>query len=455
MNILMIAYLFPPDSSSGAFRPMHFARHLDQFGEKIFVLTAREEDFMPYQTKDSRLVEHIGDHVEIFRSRVFHPGQALIRFRDILFRDTLFNKKQDGVNEKAHALDKHGFNAPANVSVIQEIKDIVTFLLASPDPEIGWLPSALRTGLKIIKQNNIDVIYTTGGPWTPLLIGGLLKKLTGKPLIMDFRDPWVTNPVFLLRNKRIQRLERWMESKVITIADHIVANTETLKQDFLTRYPQLQAHQVTTIPNGFEEYREHQPRQNDRLTLIHAGTLIFRNPKYLLQAMVNVIEQNLIPKDEIQIIFLGGISTHDSELDDILKLPILHNVVKLLGRLPYQEAVQFQTTSDVLFLMQPEEFYLQVPRKLYEYMAFRKPILGITNQKGATAQIIQQYDLGMVVPDQTPELEIALKHVYDQWKQGSLRLSKANTCDPFLNKNLTAQLRAVFQKHVLSSSTSQ
>lgn len=450
MNILMIAYLFPPDSSSGAFRPMHFARHLDQIGEKIFVLTAREEDFMPYQTKDPRLLEHIGDHVEIFRSKVFHPGQALIKFRDALLK-----KKQKVADEKAHALDKHGFHAPANVSVIQEIKDIVTFLLASPDPEIGWLPSAVRTGLKIIKQKHIDVIYTTGGPWTPLLIGALLKKLTGKPLMMDFRDPWVTNPVFLLRNKRIQRLERWMERKVITIADHIVANTETLKQDFLTRYPQLHAHQVTTIPNGFEEYREHQPRQNDRLTLIHAGTLIFRNPKYLLQALVNVIEQNLIPKEEIQLIFLGGISTHDAELDVLLRHPHLQGVVQLLDRLPYQEAVQFQTKSDVLFLMQPEEFYLQVPRKLYEYMAFRKPILGITNQEGATAQIIQRYNLGRVVQDQTPEIETALKHLYDQWKQGTLGLSNTRACDPFLNKNLTAQLREVFQKHVLSSSTSQ
>lgn len=446
MNILIIAYLFPPDSSSGSFRPMHFVRHLDHIGERVFVLTAREEDFMPYQTKDHRLIEYIGDHVEIFRSRVFHPGQALISFRDALLK-----KKHEVADEKAHALDKHGFNAPTNVSAIQEIKDVVTFLLASPDPEIGWLPSAVKTGRKIIKQKNIDVIYTTGGPWTPLIIGAVLKKLTGKPLIMDFRDPWVANPVFLLRNKRIQRLERWMERKVIRFADHIVANTETLRQDFLTRYPQLKTHQVSTVPNGFEEYREYSSLKHERLTLIHAGTLIFRNPKYLLQALVNIIEQKLIPKDEVQIIFLGGISTHDKELDDLLKHPHLQGVVKLLDRLPYQEAVQFQTKSDVLFLMQPEEFYLQVPRKLYEYMAFQKPILGITNQEGATAQIIQHYDLGRVVPDHTPEIETALKDFYDQWKQGTLRLSKTNACDPFLNKNLTRQLQKVFQKYVMSS----
>lgn len=450
MNILMIAYLFPPDSSSGAFRPMHFARHLQQTGENVYVLTAREEDFMPYQTKDHRLIEYVGEHVEIFRSRVFHPGQALIRFRDALLK-----KKPEVSDEKAHALDKHGFNAPANVSVLQEIKDIVTFLLASPDPEIGWLPSAVRTGLKIIKQNKIDVIYTTGGPWTPLIIGAMLKKFSGKPLIIDFRDPWIANPVFLLRNKQIQRLERWMERKVIRYADHIIANTETLKQDFLNRYPQLSIDLVSTLPNGFEEYREYDPSRHDRLTLIHAGTLIFRNPKYLLQALVNIIEQQLIPKDGIQIIFLGGISTHDTELDDLLKHPHLQGGVKLLNRLPYQEAVQFQTKSDVLFLMQPEEFYLQVPRKLYEYMAFRKPILGITNQEGATAQIIHRYNLGLVVPDQTVEIETALKHFYNQWKQGTLGLSDTHACDPFLNKNLTAQLRAVFQKHVPSSSTSQ
>lgn len=443
MNILIIAYLFPPDSSSGSFRPMHFVRHLNQMGENVFVLTAREEDFMPYQTKDHRLVEYVGDDVEIFRSRVFHPAQALIAFRD-----NLLKKEHETTDEKAHALDKHGFNAPANESVIQEIKDLVTFLLASPDPEIGWLPSAVKIGRKIIREKKIDVIYTTGGPWTPLIIGAVLKKLTGKPLIMDFRDPWVSNPVFLLRNTRIQRLERWMERKVIMCADHIIANTETLRQDFLKRYPQLNGHQVSTIPNGFEEYREYASSRSERLTLIHAGTLIFRNPKYLLQALVNIIEQNLIPQNDIQIIFLGGISTHDAELDNLLKHPHLEGVVKLLDRLPYQEAVQFQTKSDVLFLMQPEEFYLQVPRKLYEYMAFRKPILGITNQGGATAHLIQHYDLGRVVPDHTPEIETALTDFYDQWKQGTLTLSTTHACDSFLNKNLTRQLQEVFQKYV-------
>ena len=52
MNILLITYFFPPDSSSGAFRPMYFARDLQAAGHQVTVLTVRRGRFFPYQNQD-------------------------------------------------------------------------------------------------------------------------------------------------------------------------------------------------------------------------------------------------------------------------------------------------------------------------------------------------------------------------------------------------------------------
>lgn len=433
----MLAYLFPPDSGSGSFRPMHFARHLQELGEEICVLTAREEDYMPYQTKDPRLLEEVPAGVTIFRSRVFRPGEAVIEFRNRLFRRT------PGTEEAAVPFDSHGVTAPANLSWFHQLKDTVTNFLTTPDPEIGWLPSAVKEGLKIIKTRNIDVIYVTAAPWTSLLIAALLKRFTGKPLVMDFRDPWVTNPVFQLKTKASQRIEAFLERQVLPWADRIVANTDELKQDFLRRFPSLAEDTLTTITNGFEAYRARPEQRNERLTLTHAGTMIFRNPRFLLQAVMNSIEQERLRPEELRIVFLGGITSEEPALKALLQHPRLRQVVEILPRRPYQEALDDQNRSDVLFLMQPDEFPLQVPRKLYEYIAFRKPILGITPPDSATGKIIRENNLGIAVNDHPAEIEAALQALYAQWKKGDLSLLSTDKCDQFMNTHLTLKLQKV------------
>ncbi|MBN2267749.1 MAG: glycosyltransferase [Candidatus Babeliaceae bacterium] len=444
MKILMIAYYFPPDISSGSFRPLVFARHLQEMDEEVYVLTAREQDYLYEQPKDYKLLESLGDRVEIFRARTFRPREAVINLRNWLFRKRNNQKSSD------HPINKQEVDRGCSkTSLVQQFKDFITYCLSTPDQDIGWLPSAVRAGRKIINNRKIDVIYATGSPWTSFLVGAILRKLTKRPLIMDFRDPWVANPYFMVRSKSIRFFESYMERKVITFTDHIITNTSELKQDFLDRYPFLTSKKLTTIPNGFEEYAESSESNNSNtLTFTHAGSLYFsRNPRFLLQAIVNVIEQNEIPKKEIKFIFLGGIdiSVENPALERLLQHSVLQEVVKILPRLPYREAVQYQSRSDILLLIQPD-FPLQVPRKLYEYIAFRKPILGITNLNGATAKLIRNNELGIVVENQIAAIELALKMFYEQWKKDSLRLLPTGKCDEFMNRNLTLKLQQVLRE---------
>lgn len=445
MKILLIAYGFPPASSSSTFRPMFFAKHLQEMGNTIFVLTIRAEDYLPGHPKDPDLLKKLDDHIMIFRGRVFRPKETLM-----IFRDRLFKKTAAVSQHKASSLPDSVSGKQGKKGWFQEIKNIITDCLSTPDQQIGWLPSAVYKGIQIIKQQQIDIIYTTGGPWTSLLIGGILKKMTRTPVVMDFRDPWVANPSRASDSQLLQRVEPFLEKHVIAIADHIIANTEELRQDFLRRYSFLSKNRITTIPNGFEEYIPSQQNLNFQLTLVHAGMLYFsRNPRYLLQAMINGVEKHHFPADQLQLFLLGGfdVSLNDPELHSLLSHPCLQRIVKILPRVPYQEAIEYQKRSDVLLLLQPD-FPLQIPRKLYEYIAFQKPLFAITNLQGATANIIQNNHLGIVVENRTEDIEPALITLYHQWKDRTLSLFSATTCDRFLNKNLTYTLDQVFRKYV-------
>ena len=424
---------------------MYFAQYLREMGERVSVLTARVEDYLPEQPRDDKLLEYLDPDIEIFRTRVFRPREALLQFRDALIG------KKESANATGHDDFRHKEDTiSSGPSLLQEIKNIITDSLSTPDVHIGWLPSAVKKGLGLIREKNIDIIYVTGAPWTSLIVGGVLKKITHKPLVMDFRDPWTSNPSFRLDSKFMRKLEPSIERKVVAVADHIITNTVELRQDFLDRYPTLLSPaRVSTITNGFEEYIDsHSTSQSQRLTFTHAGTLYFsRNPRFLLQAILNAIEKDLIPKEELRFVFLGGIdvSIKDERLGELLRHPLLSEVVEILPRLPYWEAVKYQSRSDILLLIQPN-FPLQIPRKLYEYMAFRNPIFGITNSPGATARIIREKKLGIVADNQTADIESALVEFYGQWKNGKLTRLPKEACEEFTNKNLTLTLCEVFRR---------
>src|SRR5262249_41455186 len=90
-----------------------------------------------------------------------------------------------------------------------------------PDKRIGWLPEARRRGLRLLKEWRPDVIFASAPPFTTFLIGYLLSRATGIPLIVEYRDRWSDDPYYPPPWWRHQ-LERWLEDR---ITRHAIAIT--------------------------------------------------------------------------------------------------------------------------------------------------------------------------------------------------------------------------------------
>ena len=56
------------------------------------------------------------------------------------------------------------------------------------------------------------MVYATAPIFTSLLIGFLLKKKTGKPLVVDYRDPWTQNVFVKYPSKFHRKIETSAES---------------------------------------------------------------------------------------------------------------------------------------------------------------------------------------------------------------------------------------------------
>lgn len=446
MQVLFLAYYFPPESSSGSFRPLFFANHLSDMNCSVQVVTARIENFLDNQPIDENLLGKLNPQVKVIRSAVIRPREALIRLRDCLFPKNIHKAPLPSSTQSRTLTPSSGW--------FQSLKDSVTDFLATPDPQVGWIWSCVSAGKKIIQRGEAHIIWATGSPWSGLVAGAILKKISRKPLILDFRDPWVSNPNFSRRTVWVKFIDRALEKFVVKNADLIVANTEELKDDFKQRYRTLSNLKVTSITNGFEEYLPCAIRSlNEPLTITHTGALYFsRNPVELLQAVSNLLEHGAIKPIDLRLQFVGGIDIDDPRIRRLLGQPDMKTVVVIIPRVSYDEVQQYVCQSDVLLMIQPD-FPLQIPRKLYEYMAARKPMLCLSEKQGATAGMMSRFKLGYLCENKVNEIEQTLLQIYRDWQSQSLPDLNDSRCDACLNKNLSAALGQTLQEFYKTATT--
>jgi glycosyltransferase involved in cell wall biosynthesis len=439
-KVLMIAYFFPPVggiAAAGSQRTLKFAKYLPQYSWEPIILTVRESSYDAYLALDPTLLERVPANTKIIRSAVVRWLTKLLELKNRR-RPTAAGQTQVSAPTQLN----HGSNGKSR---LQTLKDAVTGLFEIPDGEIGWLVPGVAAGRRAVKREAIDVIYATGKPWTAHLIGAVLKRLTGKPLVVDFRDPWMTNPFREEMSGLRDGIEGYMERKVVETADVVVTNTQALKDEFMERYPSEPAGKFVALLNGFDpedgQLAASLRVDPDKFTITHTGFLYGkRDPRLFLEAIALLIETQRVDRGKIRVCLVGSVEL-PYDLVGYLHGRGLDDVVRLVTQVPYQQSLQYLANSDALLLLQPGT-KTQVPSKLFEYIALGKPILTISPRDGATSRLVQENSLGTVADaENVDEIAAAVEQLYRSWRHGpEAYCAKGHARDKFDVKNVTAVL---------------
>jgi glycosyltransferase involved in cell wall biosynthesis len=433
MNVLALAYVFPPNAGSGTYRTLYFANQWARGGDSITVLTVRQDDLEADALIDQELCRQVDPSITIVRARALRPLYWLLAWRARL----------RGAAAPSAAAEPRGSGGspaqPPRVSLLQRLKDSFSGLLTFPDEHVGWVPDAVRRGWRVTRQRRIDCIYATGGPWSTLLAAALLQRLTGITLVIDFRDPWYSNPNLAARSARLRRAHRICERWCVAAARRVVLNTEELREDFIRRYSQLDAARFVCVPNGFETLPQFAMPRTDRFTVTHAGALyLSRNPANFLRAVQRLLERQEIPAQALRIRFVGGVDLRDPQIEAALRQ--LADVIEIIPRVPHAEALKLQQEAQVLLLFQ-SGFPLQIPRKVYEYLALAKPILAVTEAASATGRLVRELGAGRVTEDSAEAIAAALLALFHEWQSRTQAYIDADQLRRYSNEYLAARLR--------------
>ncbi len=432
-SVLAIVFSFPPDTGSGSLRNLKILKYLPEEDWDVQLLTHRHS--LAEFEKGKTLVAEIPESINVIRTPYIDTPSTLGAIRRFFspFRKTSDRKpRQSSDSVILEARDSASAGSSQRSSALNRFKDFVTHCLSIPDRRAGWLPFAFWTGFRTMRQSKPDVIYCVGRPWTSYFVGYLLKVIFRKPLVLDFMDPWGACTWSWSKPKVFQWIDLRLEKFVTKRADYIVANTDTLRDDFIERLT-LPPDRVGVITCGYDasdfdadffgqaSSTPQMSKSNERLTITHTGSFYKRrSPLPFLSAVKRLLKRQVISSENFQVNFVGRNSVRDPKLDSLLREPWVSEIVNFVPWIPHTEVMEYLRTSDLLLLIQPDT-KLQIPAKLYEYAATRKPILALSDVDGAVDRIICREEWGEVVgSDDVDSIERSLEQFVELHARGKL-----------------------------------
>jgi hypothetical protein len=358
-RVLMIAFHFPPlRGSSGIQRTLKFAQYLPQFGWLPVVLSAHPRAYAqsgPDQLRD------IPAEVEV------HRPFALDTSRQLSFKGRYL-----------------GF-------------------MALPDRWISWALGAVPAGLRLVRRQRPDVIWSTYPIATAHVIGYALHRLTGIPWVADMRDP-MTDEGYPA-DARTRRVYQWIEKKTVMHCQRAVCTTPGAIKTYRTRFPDIPAERFVLLENGFDEENfadaetlATAPRTEHRFTLVHSGVIYpsERDPIPLFEALAALKAQGRISGATFQLVLRA--TGHDAYLAELIARCGIGDLVTLAPHISYRDALAEMVTAGGLLILQAANCNHQVPAKLYEYLRARRPILGLSDSAGDTAATLLAAGVDTIAP---------------------------------------------------------
>ncbi len=398
-KILIISYLFPPVGGIGVQRALSLAKYLPGCGFEVYVLRASNAGG---PVIDPDLVRQIPPAVHVYRA--FTPE---IPFS---IRQKLWARLQGRANgTAAPGTNTGGFSWKRLLSGAAK-------RIMCPEPEILWVPFAVRKARHIIRRYNIDIVLVTVPPFSALVAGTALKReFPSLTLISDFRDEWLS---FYLKDfdfqssdytrKRAEAIER----EAVEHSDLVVAVNRSSRDMIRRRYPDQADAKFVVVPNGYDPqvFEGITPRVHPlpRMIVTHVGTVYkTASPRFYLDALDGLPEHI---RDHIETRFIGRISESETALITGRKAN-----VKVVGFVPQAEALKFMADTDYLLLTMTNE--ISVPGKLFEYFAVGKPILAITPPASEVDQILQETGAGVTAPpEDTAAIQAMLLRAFEAWR---------------------------------------
>ncbi|MBS3741458.1 MAG: glycosyltransferase [Candidatus Cloacimonetes bacterium] len=277
-------------------------------------------------------------------------------------------------------------------STPEKFKNVIRNLFPVDD-KIGWLPFAYQSACRLSKKNDYDVIIATIGPYTSAVTAYLVAKNCKKPLVIDYRDPWILHPYLTFSTPLHKKIGEYWENKILHYAEVITTSSKKNKDDLCEKYGKNLNKKIKVMYNAWDE-RDFSgidsPKNGKNVVFSYVGGFYGnQTPKFFIQALEELKNENKLPND-IRIQFVGNLFREEKE---ILANSTVNQHIEQIPQVPHKKAIQYMLSSNVLLLFITSiKSKGVVAGKVFEYIRAQKEILAMVPVEGETADILREYD---------------------------------------------------------------
>jgi glycosyltransferase involved in cell wall biosynthesis len=396
MRVLIVSFYFPPAGGGGVQRVLKLCRHLPELGIDVDVLAP---DDPKWSAVDPGLAADVPPETTVHRARYRGPSHAQTPAARLA---------------AAHGVAGLGVRAA-----------LLGRSLLLPDPEIAWLPDAVRAGSRAVRDRGIDVVLSTSPPNSVHVIGAAIARRAGVPHVADFRDSWLANP-HRRYERRSVRAKRAVEARIAHRALRGVAAVSAVTPSIAEEAAELvpPGTPVRVVANGcdFDEFEGLTYRRGERMRIVHAGSFFGqRSPRPFLTAFAALLPSRRELQTRVQAAFLGELRPADR--DWALGLG-LGDSLALEGFRPHAEALAAMRAADVLLLLVPRaggRGLSVVSGKVYEYLAAERPIVALVPPEGDAATLLRETGSAWIAdPDDEGAIGEAIAEAVGAWEDDRL-----------------------------------
>jgi glycosyltransferase involved in cell wall biosynthesis len=363
MNLLLVAYFYPPCRDTGAHRPGAMAKWLRRLGHRVTVLTTSA-----YGTGEGPAEEDVVRTNDLQRLRARLHGHDHV--------DALFDS--DTYSGKPHPLSK----------------------VFVPEPLVAaWAPFARSRALRLNRRERFDCVITSSPPESVHAVGQALAR-RGVAWVADLRDAWTFEPIRPPFPTALQRrLDERLERRWLRAADAVVCVSRPVADDLRERLG-IEAY---LVPNGWDpELVEPDVGGHaggildpERISLVYTGRFgsYGRDPSPLVQALGELARTDPDVASRLELVVAGPLTEAEAEL---MRTDVSPARILVAGSLPREGAFALQRAADALLLVASPQRTQLLNFKLFEYLATERPILALA--AGTEAGRVVEETGGTAVP---------------------------------------------------------
>lgn len=428
-KVLIITYYWPPSGGAGVQRWMRFVKYLRSFGWEPIIYTV---DNPNYALIDIGLSSQVPDNIKVVKKKIIEPNNILNKL------SVLFKKKNN--NHLYESQQQKG----GKRSFLQKVSWFIRGNFFIPDARFLWVKPSVKFLSNLIKEDNIDLIVSTGPPHSLHLIAKKIKEKHSIPWVADFRDPWVSmdylDEMYLTKFARKKHAK--LEREVVTTADEVVVVGQTMYNEFFESYNR----KVSIIYNGYENITASLVNVvlDEKFTIVHIGSFLKnRNCNDLWEVLSELVSKDQEFKNKLEIKLIGNVAP--TIIADLERLNLNEFLTKI-DYIPFAETQKHLYSAQVLLLpidrIPNANFVLT--GKIFEYLKSKRPIFLIGPKKGDAAAILEKCKAGYSCNfDDKKEIKKVVGDLFQLYLKNKNNIDSSNI-EQFSGFELTKKMANLF-----------